>query len=366
MDGKVIILHDVDGRIYFQAIKQLSDEGKIDTVVFREVHFLKRLASSVYKRSFSMETLYQFFNNLFFFLSIPFVSGKTIIIGMAPYNIRFIWYGVLARRNKVIYHTSWPYWWGRNVPHKNGFLFRFSECLYIKYFDLFKYKFVCVTEPVLDSLIQKNINIDNCHIIPHAVDLEIFKAKSEQELYSADARKKIIFVGRIVKEKGVYQILELARKLQNECDFDIVGGGPDYLNIQNEAHDLDNLTFHGYKEKIEVSNLLAMNQILILPSIKNDKWEELFGLVIIEAMSVGLVVISTDHVGPRGIIKNNKNGFLIHDDDIVNQSLEIINSLDFNSEVTREIINSARESVEDYNIGSIKKKWAEIINEKTK
>ncbi|HBU1811808.1 TPA: hypothetical protein MCS17_005427, partial [Klebsiella pneumoniae] len=107
MIKEVIILHDVDGRIYFDGIKQLLENGEIDEIKYYESIVIKRLLKKVVSRNISASDIRTFKNNLLFRLKIPFIKNKTILLGMAPYNVRFVWYGLLARKNNVIYHTSW-------------------------------------------------------------------------------------------------------------------------------------------------------------------------------------------------------------------------------------------------------------------
>ncbi|PLM51431.1 hypothetical protein CWN34_29225, partial [Klebsiella pneumoniae] len=91
---------------------------------------------------------------------------------------------------------------------------------------------------------------------------------------------------------------------------------------------LDNVNFMGHiSDKSKLAAIFKEHDVLVLPSKKIDGWEELFGLVIIEAMACGLVVIASNHIGPRGIIDDGKNGFLISDGNLTSELVTKIEEL---------------------------------------
>lgn len=145
------------------------------------------------------------------------------------------------------------------------------------------------------------------------IDLAIFNGgeiKSEPKKIH-----RILYVGRLVGDKGIFDVLELARMLKlDNIDFhmDVVGdiypGNPTSLtldDIEEFRHEFsDNVKFHGFQ-----SNLLSFYKaasILILPSK-----HEGFPVVVMEANAMGLPVICYDVVGCRDAVKNGVNGYLV-------------------------------------------------------
>ena len=86
-----------------------------------------------------------------------------------------------------------------------------------------------------------------------------------------------------------------------------------------------------------------------------------FGMVLIEAMASGLPCISYDcPCGPRGIIKNNINGFLIEDGN-ENQFIQQLEYLIENENLRIEMGNKAKSSVNKYQLELIMDQWDSIL-----
>ncbi|MCW1874111.1 glycosyltransferase family 4 protein [Erwinia sp. INIA-01] len=355
----LIILHDVDGRIYFEALKKLSDDKLIGSIKYRETSVLKKMLSAIIKRKDVSLWFKRGLSNTLFRLQLPFLKNKTIIFGIAPYNLRFAFYGLLGIRNNIIYHTSWPYWWGDNVPYPYNGKNLIIKNIFKFYLNNLNFKVVGVTEPCIESISSELTNSKlECSFIPHAVNIDLFKHDGGEK----NSAKKILYVGRLVKEKGVFELAEAIRELDSEYTFTIVGAGVEEKKLVSELNQFKNVEFLGHiAEKSKVAEVFKQHDILVLPSKKIDGWEELFGLVIIEAMACGLIVIASDHIGPRGIISNGKNGFLISDVNLKDNLIKSINNL---KDMELDFIRAgARKTAMEYDINNIKRKWSEVINE---
>lgn len=120
---------------------------------------------------------------------------------------------------------------------------------------------------------------------------------------------KFIFVGALIKQKGVYELLSAFKNLQIEYNIElhIIGEGIEKNNLQNLVKSLtqQNIYFYGSKENDFVSSLMNQSDCLVLPSYKEG-----FGRVIIEMFKEGNPVISTYSGGPEFIV-NEKNGLLV-------------------------------------------------------
>jgi len=120
------------------------------------------------------------------------------------------------------------------------------------------------------------------------------------------------------------------------------------INIEN------NITFYDPVKNIEEKYLEA--SICLMTS----RYEG-FGMVLIEAMASGLPCIAYDcPCGPRAIIENNNNGFLIEDGK-ENQFIQKLENLIENENLRIEMGNKAKTSVKKYEIESIMDQWNSVL-----
>lgn len=136
------------------------------------------------------------------------------------------------------------------------------------------------------------------------------------ELISNVARdKNLVFVGRLVSDKGVDLLLQAMKLLQKDDltpDFTIVGGGPEEERLRTLTIELAldrQVVFAGQKSGADLAELLNRHRILVVPS----RWAEPFGLVALEGIACGCVVVGSqkgglkEAIGPCGLIFENGN-----------------------------------------------------------
>jgi glycosyltransferase involved in cell wall biosynthesis len=116
---------------------------------------------------------------------------------------------------------------------------------------------------------------------------------------------KILFVGGLSQRKGIADLFSAAETLNNYIELTIVGKkATDECTALNEA-----LSRHKWIPSLphqEVLQLMRQQDILIFPSLFEG-----FGLVITEAMSQGLPVITTDRTAGPDLIEHGSNGWLV-------------------------------------------------------
>ncbi len=122
-----------------------------------------------------------------------------------------------------------------------------------------------------------------------------------------------LFVGRIIREKGIFEIIEATKKLRDEgLDFqvDIMGDGSDLNKMKELVHKLKlekYFIFHGFVTEDAKKDLLYTNSnVMVFPSYKEG-----FPYTILEAMLYKIAIISTGVGALSDVIVNNRNGFLV-------------------------------------------------------
>ena len=158
------------------------------------------------------------------------------------------------------------------------------------------------------NFIKKTIPITFAkNLLYNAINLNRFSTQNT----SRDINR-IVIIGSLVNKKGQDLAIETIKILHTRnisAHLDILGDGPDFEILQNliDSHHLSNfITLHGNVDHPET--FLSEASIYLHTAIY-----EPFGLVLIEAMALGLPVVCTDAKGNRDIIQEGINGFMIKD-----------------------------------------------------
>lgn len=138
-----------------------------------------------------------------------------------------------------------------------------------------------------------------------------FPVASESRKYNPANVMRFVFVGWLVREKGIPQLLEAVTTLRKEYQFELhlVGDGTlfDYCSRYKASNNLDStLYLHGWQKKHEVIDILKNSDVFVLPSEAEG-----FPNALLEAVSLGLPAICTDVGGVSDTLLDNKNGFLL-------------------------------------------------------
>jgi alpha-maltose-1-phosphate synthase len=137
-------------------------------------------------------------------------------------------------------------------------------------------------------------------VIPYGTD----PASSRLPSATANGRLRVLFVGALSQAKGLGYLLEAVEPLKRELEFTLVGRRVS-LTIPAPSV-LDNYRWIPSLPHDELLEEMARHDVLVLPSL-----HEGFGLVMIEAMAQGLVVITTPHTAGRDLIADGVDGFLV-------------------------------------------------------
>lgn len=354
MSEYVYVLHDQGAPSHYQGLEEiLNNQNK--KLVFREFNILRKLAKSL--RYLDARLFYKQLINLAFLFTLIFTKRKTIVLGIAPFDLKLIVLGILLKKHDVYYHTSHPNWAeNANFPHKRFISFEYLRS-YWKSFLREKVKHIfTVTNSAKKSLIENNYSRSEnisvvFHSFTHSDFFSISTAKSSEEI-------KFIFTGRLIPSKGVNLLLNFFSE-NPRAHLTIIGDGELKELVIEFANKYDNITYLGYiGSKKELAEQYRAHHYLALPSIKQPYWEELFGMVIIEAMACGVVPICTNHAGPKEIISEGIDGFLVDEENYEQKLNEVIEShtnLTFLEKSEHAISTSSR-----YTTENISKLWEKI------
>ena len=200
---------------------------------------------------------------------------------------------------------------------------------------------VAASEEIRDILARKGFGKDRLSVVPYGVDHLIYcriempelKPKLRLDNYT------IGYVGRLVNEKGVMDLLGAVSKLKRKVNFLLVGDGELRHKITIEGRRL------GISEQIRIVDTIPSFQVpeylncmdcLVLPSRTTRKWKEQFGRVLIEAMACEVPVIGSDSGEIPNVIGDCGLIFREGDVDDLSSKLELlINDYDLRVELAR-------------------------------
>lgn len=144
-------------------------------------------------------------------------------------------------------------------------------------------------------------------VVYNGVDVERFSVNQETQPHCGT---ELIFVGRLIREKGVHLLLEAMNRLPAEvnCHATVVGFGSEYENLRSQAESLNldgRVDFLG--KRMDVPQLLQKADWFVHTAI----CQEGFGITLVEAMAAGKPCIAFNGGGIPEIIDDGANGFLV-------------------------------------------------------
>lgn len=167
----------------------------------------------------------------------------------------------------------------------------------------------CASEYIMKKITDNYNSIGNTEIIPWGVNLRSFGYRTDTSF-----EKRLLYVGRIDRIKGVHTAIEVVRILIRDygytsTDLTLYGGelDSDYsqgLRQMIRSYGLEKqVHFKGFIDRATLPDIYQQYNILIFPSI----WNEPFGLSLIEAMACGLAVVGTGTGGSAEILRHEEN-----------------------------------------------------------
>lgn len=351
---KVYVVTEVAKPFYYVPIEKLKQEGKIEDWELHSFRTFRPILKNILIKLNLVEgreheslSLKEFLARLF--LPIRMLFWNNIIFGMEPFDVKVIYPLIMKLLGKnVIEYTSWPYWKGSFQPRTGVPGVRVLWRLFLK-----NLRVVAVT-PAAKEAVEKFEPTARVTQIPHSADLEKFSPAKQK----SNKRPKIITLVQLYPEKGIRQFIELAGRIP-EADFVVVSrGGLMEDEVRRAEKELKNFK---YLDDSDRDKKLRDADVFVLASYRVERWEELFGMAVIEAMASGLPVVATDSVGPRGIVEDGKTGFIVPQKD-VDVMVEKVKLLVEDPELCRRMGKEGyKVASRKYNIENVSKKWLDVL-----
>lgn len=224
-------------------------------------------------------------------------------------------------------------------------------------------EFIAYGTRAKEYLISLGVAPNEIQIFYHAIDFDYFSEnlkkfsdKNKDELkkqLGIKTSKTILFSGRLLKMKGIFEMVEgfgKYYKQDNDVSLLIMGTGPDENKLKEfiEKRGIKNIIFTKFIQFKELYKYYAISDLLLFPT-RQDIW----GLVINEALACGLPVITTEVAGASiDLIEEGKNGYIIK----LNSPEKITSSIKKIFENRLHNTNNSWEIIQKTRIGNILEK----------
>lgn len=153
-------------------------------------------------------------------------------------------------------------------------------------------------------------------MIPNGVNLQVFEGEYGREAFRAKfalpSEKLVLFVGRLVHEKGVGMLVDAIPRILQRVDAKFVIVGEGYLKEQLLARveelGVTHKTFiSGFLDTSTVKHLFRTADVCVVPSLY-----EPFGIVALEAMAAKSTLVTTGSGGLGEIVEHDKHGVVVY------------------------------------------------------
>ncbi len=197
--------------------------------------------------------------------------------------------------------------------------------------------------------------VKNIMMIPDPLPIKV-------ESCSTTSYKRVITIGRYSFEKGydlLLKVWSIVEKKLSDWQLDIfaMGDPTPYVKMMDDLS-IDKKRCHLNSSVVDVEDEYMKSSILVQPSRTEG-----FGLVIVEAMSCGLPVVSFDcENGPRSIITNGEDGFLIPPFDVemfANSLMRLMSDDD----LRKSMGEKGKQNSQRYDIDIVGQQWKQLFDE---
>lgn len=173
-----------------------------------------------------------------------------------------------------------------------------------------------------------------------------------------EGNRIILTVGQFIHRKGFDILINACSQIPSDTSIYFVGGSPtsEYLELK-DALQLKNIHFLGFKSKDEILSFYRAADVFVLPT-REDIW----GLVINEAMANGLPVVTTDRcVAGLELVKDYDNGFIVPVESVDELSLRI-NEIINNDDLMINMAESSLQKAKRYTVENMALETYQILN----
>ncbi len=234
------------------------------------------------------------------FVKNPFLE----FLYLAPALFLFIPFAVVATNPKVIHSHGliagfgsvfWGRIFGKRVISTTHSIYHFPKSGLYRNFAAWVFrnsdKVLTLSKQSRDEIVNLGINKNKVRVFTYWVDLDRFKKiEGAKKKLGWEDKFVVLFVGRLIPEKGVRELLAAVRSWDKKITLAVAGTGPMEEEIKNLKLKIENLIYLGKIDNDKLPLYYSASDLLIVPSVH----EEGFGRVILEALACGTPVVGAN------------------------------------------------------------------------
>lgn len=208
----------------------------------------------------------------------------------------------------------------------------------------------CLSQFTWKKLIEAGYPTNLLRMIPNAVDISRFETKLHTE-DKLSGSKKVVYVGRLRRVKGLTVLLEAWAKLNHHQNTRLIIAGDG--DLRNEL--LENI------QRLKISNSVELlGEISDIPGLLRDAYvyvqpsfQEGMPNSVLEAMAAGLPIVATEVSGNEDLVRPNDNGLLVPAGDSDTLAAAIQQLLDNPVQANQMGIRSYQYAIKHYGLASV-------------
>jgi glycosyltransferase involved in cell wall biosynthesis len=220
-------------------------------------------------------------------------------------------------------------------------------------------RFIAITTAIAQALLKTGIPPQKISSISNGIeapanDGHSYQAALKVELIGNSEMPVVLFVGRLVEEKGLEQLLTVWASMpcRDRAVLLIVGDGPLRKDLEAKARALQifpSVLFFGHQ--LDVSRFYAVADLFVLPS----KIEGMSN-ALLEAMTAGVPVVASDVGGNRDVIEHQQSGFLLDWGDVT-ECVTVLTSLLSDCDLRIRLGKAAKRRVQNFTMEEVAKRY---------
>jgi teichuronic acid biosynthesis glycosyltransferase TuaC len=232
----------------------------------------------------------------------------------------------------------------------------FAEYNYLNYYltkrCLWDSQLILTTSKDLEEKVKAINNTNKVRTFYRGIDLQNFQNLPDKEillnkLQLPSDKKYLLFVGRLIYDKGIYELVDVFKHVANAYpayELILIGEEIEKEKLQAKLVEyglIDKAHFKGIVSHKEVAHYMKISDLLILPT-----WAEGLPNVVMEAMAIGLPVVATKVGGIPEILEDGITGLSSPPKDVEQLTVSVIKMIE-DKELREICIKNGKELISD-------------------